>query len=112
MKYIVKGHTFKNYDERVFNLEDENGEIFAVDIFSDGGLGCPEHNTTKEFEDWLFGMVGKTLEIPQILPFIYTTRGKIEIVDADKVCASEDCKEKTRNDGSDFCGFHCDNLPI
>lgn len=80
MKYKILKQTFKNYDERIFNLEDEKGEQFTVDIFTDGCLECPEHETPKEFEDWLSNMVGKTLEIEEIRPWVYIASGKITIL--------------------------------
>ena len=84
MKYKVKRQS--PVDERIFTLEREDGDIFYVDIFTDGGLEPPnkyhnEEDTIKAniiFEDWLKSFVGKTLEIEKIYPLIYSTSGKIK----------------------------------
>lgn len=83
MKYKIRNQTYKSHDERCFILVDENGEYFNVDIFTDGGLEYPEHNTAKEFEDWLSSLVGKEIEIENIIPMVYSTQGKVKVIEQD-----------------------------
>lgn len=84
MKYKVKRQTG---DERMFYLEDENGNHFFVDIYTDGGLNVPQEYLDEKdgkkaviiFEKWLKSFVDKTLEIEEITPLYYSTKGKIKI---------------------------------
>ena len=82
MKYKVLSQN--QLDERIFNLEDENGYTWSVDIFTDGQLPYlekeEEYNDMGKFDKWLKSFVGKTLEIQEIRPLYYVTSGEISIV--------------------------------
>ncbi len=72
-----------SYDERSFDIEDEKGEQFRVDIFTGGELNPPEEvlNDNNLFSQWLKSFIGKKLEIERIYPYAYFTSGKIKVYD-------------------------------
>lgn len=82
MKYKVLKQN--EHDERTFVLEDENGEKFDVDIYTDGAFshlipkGADE--TAESWRKWLGTFVGKTLEIEKIYPYRYFSGGKQKII--------------------------------
>lgn len=85
MKYKVLRQAFWN--DRMFQLEREDGRIFYVDIFTNGGLQIPEEYLNEKdpdianliFTHWLKSFVGKVLEIEDIYPLYYSTTGKVSI---------------------------------
>lgn len=84
MKYKVLKQD--QFDERVFELEDESGNRFNVDIYTDGAFEHPEgaDKNNESWRKWLGTFVGKTLEIERIYPYRYFTRGRQKIVKEEK----------------------------
>jgi hypothetical protein len=86
MKYKVKAQSIS--DERTYTLERVDGTVFYVDIFTDGGLEPPKEYYAEEdsnkaneiFTKWLKSFVGKTLEIDEITPLLFSAIGKIRII--------------------------------
>lgn len=70
-----------SYDERSFDLEDEKGEQFRVDIYTSGELNPPAEvlDDNAKFAEWLKSFVGKKLEINRIYPYAYFTSGEIKV---------------------------------
>lgn len=80
MKYKVLKQ--KEYDERLFELQDENGYVFNVDFYTDGAFPPPVgvDETPEKWKEWLRSFVGKTLEIEKIIPYTYFSSGVQKIV--------------------------------
>jgi len=79
------------YDDTRFDLEREDGRVFSVDIYTDGGLEMPESiksddvdKFNKNFSKWLKSFIGKTIEVPNITPYAYYSTGNIQIIEEDK----------------------------
>jgi hypothetical protein len=79
MKYKIESQVA---DTTEFWIRDENGSSKIVDIWVDGVLSAPKEalETAGEFEKWLKTLVGKTIEIEEVTPLIYSTRGKVKIL--------------------------------
>lgn len=79
MRYKIKKQ--KEWDERLFELEDENGETFTVDFYTAGYITHPQgaDETPERWKEWLGTFVGKTIEIEKIVPWIYFASGKVGV---------------------------------
>lgn len=69
-----------NDDERVFLLKDVNGDLFQVDIFTDGGTGLKDDAAEEEYKEHLKSFVGKYIEVPELLNWRYFSHGKVSTV--------------------------------
>lgn len=80
MKYKVRKQC--EYDERRFDLENIYGEVYSVDIYTDGELNPPQEclEDNEKFGAWLKSFIGKELEIEKITPYAYFTSGSIKII--------------------------------
>ena len=81
MQYkVLRQHSI---DERLFTLEDENGEKFEVDFYTGGAFHHPEgaDMTAESWREWLGTFIGKTLELERIVPYIYFSSGEQRIVE-------------------------------
>jgi hypothetical protein len=69
-------------DDRVFTLQDVNGNSFDVDFYSGGGIDHPEgvEKTPESWSSWLKTFIGKELEIEKIVPYIYFSIGEVKVV--------------------------------
>ncbi len=82
MKYKILSQDPQH--ERVFKLQDEDGEKYNVDIYTDGYLpndypdGADE--TAESWRAWLGTYVGKTVEIEKIVPYMYFSSGEVKII--------------------------------
>ena len=76
---ILHQHPF---DERLFQLEDGNGDLFWVDFYTDGAFDPPEGvaETAESWRNWLNTFVGKSIEIERITPHTYFSGGKTRII--------------------------------
>lgn len=81
MKYkVLEQHPI---DERLFKMEDENGDCFWIDWYTDGKVEPPKKvsGTAESWRAWLGSYVGKVMEIEKITPHTYFTSGDITIID-------------------------------
>jgi len=69
-------------DERMFELESEEGERYLVDFYTGGEIIPPEgaDSTIISWKEWLQSFVGKTIEIEKITPYTYFTYGRVKII--------------------------------
>jgi hypothetical protein len=81
MRYKVLAQS--GIDERVFTLEDENGDKFQVDFYTDGAFTPPQgvDATEESWRAWLSTFVGKTLELERITPATYFSSGAQKLID-------------------------------
>lgn len=83
MKYKILKQ--KEYDERLFELQDENGDRFSVDIYTDGKFTHPVgvDLTNESWRQWLGTFVGKEIYIERISPYAYFSSGETYLIESE-----------------------------
>ena len=70
------------HDERTFELQNEQGDKFWVDIYTSGMLPFPDgaDETPEKWRAWLGSHVGKQVEIEMIVPYMYFASQSMKVL--------------------------------
>ena len=80
MKYLIK--SIVTYDDTLYELVDEDGKTYKVDILVDAEVKIPKYAEKDDasWKKWKKSLVGKFIEIERLVPYEYFTGGKIKII--------------------------------
>ena len=80
MKYKILKQS--DFDERIFELQDEDGKTFNVDFYTDAAFEPPVgvDETAESWRKWLNGFVGKEIYIEKLVPYKYFSSGETYLI--------------------------------
>lgn len=74
-------------DERVFKIKDKDGNVYNVDLYTDGQFEAPEgaDATIQSWKSWLKETFeGKKIYIERLSPHIYFSAGETHFINLTK----------------------------